>query len=134
MLREHGVVGKFVEFFKGMAALSRVDRATIANMRPSTARRGFFPVDRTLEYMHPTGREAEHVAGVEAYCRAQGLWYDSAEAEKAYTDVLRNLQHQAGRGWAEAPSGPCGPGRDARPLHRELHRPARSSRSRVGAG
>ena len=91
MLREHGVVGKFVEFFgAGMVALSLADRATIANMAPEYgATCGFFPVDdRTLEYMHLTGREAEHVAGVEAYCRAQGLWYDSAEAEKAYTDVL----------------------------------------------
>ena len=91
MLREHGVVGKFVEFFgAGMVALSLADRATIANMAPEYgATCGFFPVDdRTLEYMHLTGREAEHVAGVEAYCRAQGLWYDSADAEKSYTDVL----------------------------------------------
>jgi len=91
MLREHAVAGKFVQFFgAGMVALSLADRATIANMAPEYgATCGFFPVDdRTLEYMHLTGREAEHIAGVEAYCRAQGLWYDSAEAEKAYTDVL----------------------------------------------
>lgn len=91
ILREHGVVGKFVEFFgSGMVALSLADRATIANMAPEYgATCGFFPVDeRTLEYLHLTGREAEHVAGIEAYCRAQGLWYNSADAEKAYTDVL----------------------------------------------
>ena len=91
ILREHGVVGKFVEFFgSGMVVLSLADRATIANMAPEYgATCGFFPVDgRTLEYLNLTGREEEHVAGIEAYCRAQGLWYDSADPEKAYTDVL----------------------------------------------
>ena len=91
MLREHGVVGKFVEFFgQGMAALSLPDRATIANMAPEYgATCGFFPVDdNTLAYMRLSGREEEDVAGVEAYCRAQGLWYDSSSPEKSYTAVL----------------------------------------------
>ena len=91
MLREHGVVGKFVEFFgQGMAALSLPDRATIANMAPEYgATCGFFPVDdNTLEYMRLSGREDDDVASVEAYCKAQGLWYDSSSPEKSYTAVL----------------------------------------------
>ena len=91
ILREHGVVGKFVEFFgPGMVALSLADRATIANMAPEYgATCGFFPVDeRTLEYMRLTGREDDAIAGVEAYSRAQGLWYSSENPEKSYTDTL----------------------------------------------
>ncbi len=91
MLREHGVVGKFVEFFgQGMAALSLPDRATIANMAPEYgATCGFFPVDdNTLEYMRLSGRDDDDVASVEAYCKAQGLWYDSSSPEKSYTAVL----------------------------------------------
>ena len=91
MLREHGVVGKFVEFFgQGMAALSLPDRATIANMAPEYgATCGFFPVDdNTLAYMRLSGREDDDVASVEAYCKAQGLWYDSSSPEKSYTAVL----------------------------------------------
>ena len=91
MLREFGVVGKFVEFFgNGMSALSLADRATIANMAPEYgATCGFFPVDdRTLEYLRLTGREESHIQGVEAYCKAQGLWYSSSSNEKSYTDLL----------------------------------------------
>jgi aconitate hydratase len=91
MLREHGVVGKFVEFFgTGMAALTLADRATIANMAPEYgATCGFFPVDdRTLEYMRLTGRDESAIAGVEEYCKAQGLWYDISSAEKSYTSLL----------------------------------------------
>ena len=91
ILREHGVVGKFVEFFgPGMVALSLADRATIANMAPEYgATCGFFPVDeRTLEYMRLTGRDDDAIAGVEAYSRAQGLWYSSENSEKSYTDTL----------------------------------------------
>ena len=91
MLREHGVVGKFVEFFgQGMAALSLADRATIANMAPEYgATCGFFPVDeRTIEYLRLTGRNEEALAGVEAFSKAQGLWYNAGDAEKTYTDVL----------------------------------------------
>lgn len=91
MLREHGVVGKFVEFFgSGMKALSLADRATIANMAPEYgATCGFFPVDeRTLEYLRLTGRTDDAVAGVEAYAKAQGLWYNGDEPEKSYTAVL----------------------------------------------
>ena len=91
MLREQGVVGKFVEFFgQGMAALSLADRATIANMAPEYgATCGFFPVDeRTLEYLRLTGREDSAIEGVEAYSKAQGLWYSAGDEEKSYTDTL----------------------------------------------
>ena len=77
MLREKGVVGKFVEFYgRGMAALSLPDRATIANMAPEYgATCGFFPVDeRTLDYLRLSGREESHIQSVETYCKLQGLW------------------------------------------------------------
>ncbi len=91
MLRELGVVGKFVEFFgEGIKHLSLADRATIANMAPEYgATCGFFPVDeRTLEYLTLTGRDAASVQGVEAYSKAQGLWYDVGAPEKDYTNLL----------------------------------------------
>ena len=91
ILRNHGVVGKFVEFFgEGMVALSLADRATIANMAPEYgATCGFFPVDeRTMEYLRLTGREEESLQGVESFAKAQGLWYNSEDAEKSYTAVI----------------------------------------------
>ncbi len=91
MLREHGVVGKFVEFFgPGMVALTLADRATIANMAPEYgATCGFFPVDeRTLEYMRLSGRDTKAIEGVEAYSRAQGLWYSPGDEEKSYSATL----------------------------------------------
>ena len=91
ILRNHGVVGKFVEFFgEGMVALSLADRATIANMAPEYgATCGFFPVDeRTMEYLRLTGRDEEAVQGVESFAKAQGLWYNSEDAEKSYSAVL----------------------------------------------
>ena len=91
LLREQGVVGKFVEFFgQGMAALSLADRATIANMAPEYgATCGFFPVDeRTLEYLRLTGREDSAIEGVEAYSKAQGIWYSAGDKEKSYTATL----------------------------------------------
>ena len=91
ILREHGVVGKFVEFFgSGMAALTLPDRATIANMAPEYgATCGFFPVDEnTLAYMRLSGREEDAIASVETFCRAQGLWYDSSAPEKSYSATL----------------------------------------------
>ena len=90
MLREHGVVGKFVEFFgEGLANMPLANRATIANMAPEYgATMGFFPVDeRTLEYMHLTGRDESLIQTVEAYCKAQGLWRDERH-EVRYSDVL----------------------------------------------
>ena len=92
MLREHGVVSKFVEFFgEGMSALSLPDRATVANMAPEYgATCGFFPVDDvTLDYMRLSGRDEDDIDGVETYCRAQGLWYDPSEAPPEYSDMLQ---------------------------------------------
>ncbi len=90
MLREKGVVGKFVEFYgDGLATLPLADRATIANMAPEYgATCGFFPVDEeTLRYLTLTGRSEEQVALVEAYCKAQGLWRHAGD-EPVFTDTL----------------------------------------------
>ena len=91
MLRQHGVVGKFVEFFgDGLDALPLADRATIANMAPEYgATCGFFPIDReTINYLELSGRPPGSVALVEAYAKAQGLWRDAGSEEAAYTDTL----------------------------------------------
>lgn len=93
MLRAHGVVGKFVEFFgAGLRSLSLADRATIANMSPEYgATIGFFPVDeKTLDYLRLTGREESQVELVEAYLREQGLFVtaDELELEPEYTSTL----------------------------------------------
>ncbi|HJO03843.1 MAG TPA: aconitate hydratase AcnA [Acidobacteriota bacterium] len=90
MLRELGVVGKFVEFHgPGLASMPVANRATIANMAPEYgATCGFFPVDeRVLEYMWLTGRSQELIDTVEAYYRAQGLWRDDGRTI-TYTDEL----------------------------------------------
>jgi aconitate hydratase A / 2-methylisocitrate dehydratase len=90
MLRQKGVVGRFVEFYgPGVGALSVADRATIANMAPEYgATCGFFPVDaKTLEYMRLTGRSEAQVALTEAYAKAQGLWLDP-DVEPLFTDTL----------------------------------------------
>jgi aconitate hydratase len=89
MLRKKGVVGKFVEFYgPGLDTMSVEDRATIANMAPEYgATCGFFPVDRkTIEYLKATGRDAQRVALVEAYCKQQGLW--RTDEEPVFTDTL----------------------------------------------
>ena len=89
-LRKHGVVGKFVEFFgPALETLSLADRATIANMAPEYgATMGLFPVDdRTIDYLRLTGRD--NVAPlVEAYFRAQGLWYTATAREPNYSERL----------------------------------------------
>jgi aconitate hydratase len=90
ILRETGVVGKFVEYFgHGLAGLPLADRATIGNMSPEYgATCGFFPVDEeTLRYLRLTGRPAERVALVEAYCREQGLFHDPDETP-TYSQVV----------------------------------------------
>ncbi len=81
MLREHGVVGKFVEFYgPGLAEMPIANRATIANMAPEYgATIGFFPVDeQTLTYLRLTGRDEKAIETVEAYTRMQGMWRDDA--------------------------------------------------------
>ena len=90
MLRAHGAVGKFVEFYgEGVAAVPLANRATIGNMSPefgSTA--AIFPIDDvTVDYLRLTGRDEERIALVEAYARAQGLWHDPAR-EPVYSEYL----------------------------------------------
>ncbi len=90
-LRKHGVVGKFVEYFgPGLARMPLADRATIANMAPEYgATCGLFPMDaETLRYLALSGRSAERVALVEAYMRAQGLFYEEGARDPEYTDVI----------------------------------------------
>lgn len=90
MLREHGVVGKFVEFYgEGVAQVPLANRATIGNMSPefgSTA--AIFPIDQvTLDYLRLTGRDEERVTLVEAYAKEQGLWHDPS-FEPRYSEYL----------------------------------------------
>ncbi|MFT2792461.1 aconitate hydratase AcnA [Serratia sp. T13T92] len=90
MLRKHGVVGKFVEFYgDGLADLPLADRATIANMSPEFgATCGFFPVDDvTLGYLQLSGRSTEQIALVEAYAKAQGMWRNPGD-EPVFTSTL----------------------------------------------
>ena len=91
MLRERGVVGKFVEFHgAGLAGLPLADRATIGNMSPefgSTC--AIFPIDaETLRYLEFSGRPAEQIALVEAYAKEQGLWHDESSEEPTFSDTI----------------------------------------------
>lgn len=91
MLRELGVVGKFVEFYgEGLDHLTLADQATIANMAPEYgATCGFFPVDEeTLNYLRFTGREEHRVKLVEAYAKEQGMWRDSNSPDPEFTTTL----------------------------------------------
>ena len=91
MLRAQGVVGKFVEFYgPGLDHLSLEDQATIANMAPEYgATCGFFPIDTdTIAYLKATGREANRIALVEAYARAQGMWRASDTPDPSFTATL----------------------------------------------
>ncbi len=91
MLRRHGVVGKFVEFFgEGLDHLSLADRATLANMAPEYgATCGIFPIDdETLNYLRLTGRSDDELALVEAYAKEQGLFREPGQPEAAYTSVV----------------------------------------------
>ncbi|TDY02781.1 aconitate hydratase AcnA [Thiohalophilus thiocyanatoxydans] len=91
MLRAHGVVGKFVEFFgEGLEHLSLADRATIANMAPEYgATCGIFPIDgETLKYLRLTGRDQQQVDLVETYSREQGLFHEPGQPEAVYSSVL----------------------------------------------
>ncbi|CAG9297813.1 aconitate hydratase [Celerinatantimonas diazotrophica] len=88
MLRERGVVGKFVEFFgDGLAHLPLADRATIANMAPEYgATCGIFPIDaQTIEYLHLSGREEKQIQLIETYAKAQGLWREQGDAPAQYS-------------------------------------------------
>jgi len=91
MLRQKGVVGKFVEFFgDGLAAMPLADRATLGNMSPefgSTC--AIFPIDgQTLRYLELSGRDPAHIELIEAYARKQGLWREDGRPDALYTDTL----------------------------------------------
>jgi len=91
MLRRHGVVGKFVEFYgEGLSNMSLPDRATIANMSPEYgATMGFFPMDdEAMRYMRRTGREEEHVQLVERYMKEQGLYRTEETPDPEFSDTL----------------------------------------------
>ena len=91
MLRQKGVVGKFVEFFGGgLDHLSLADRATVSNMAPEYgATCGIFPIDtETMRYMRFTGRSESRLALVEAHAKTQGLWRDADTPEPIYTDTM----------------------------------------------
>ena len=91
MLRQKGVVGKFVEFYgAGLDELSLADRATIANMAPEYgATCGFFPIDQeTINYLRLTARDDDRVTLVETYAKAQGLWRDTNTPTPSFTDTL----------------------------------------------
>jgi aconitate hydratase len=124
ILRRHGVVGKFVEFFgEGLAGLTIADRATLSNMCPEYgATIAIFPIDAvTLDYLRLTGRDERRVGLVEAYAKAQGLFHDASTGAATYAETLdldlasiepciagpkrpqdRVSLKQAGRGFAEA--------------------------------
>jgi aconitate hydratase len=94
MLRKHGVVGKFVEFYgKGVAEVPLANRATLGNMSPefgSTA--AIFPIDEvTIDYLRMTGRSEEQLALVEAYAKVQGMWHDPAREPKYSEYIELNL-------------------------------------------
>ncbi len=91
MLRKHGVVGRFVEYYgPGLAALTLADRATLANMAPEYgATCGFFGIDdKTLDYLRLTGRTEENIALVEAYAKEQGFWLDPNGPEPVFSSTL----------------------------------------------
>ena len=91
MLRRHGVVGRFVEYFgPGIAELALADRATIGNMAPEYgATCGFFPIDaETIRYLTITARDPARVKLVEAYAKAQGLWRDANTPDPVFTDTI----------------------------------------------
>ncbi|UHQ21525.1 aconitate hydratase AcnA [Lysobacter sp. 5GHs7-4] len=91
MLRKHGVVGKFVEFYgDGLQHLPLADRATIANMAPEYgATCGIFPIDaEALTYLRLSGRDEAQIALVEAYAKAQGLWHEPDQAHATYSATL----------------------------------------------
>jgi aconitate hydratase len=91
MLRKHGVVGKFVEFYgPALDELSLADKATVANMAPEYgATCGFFPVDaEALKYLELTGRSRDDIALVEAYTKEQGLWRDADSPDPAFSSTL----------------------------------------------
>ena len=113
MLRERGVVSKFVEFFgPGLHTLGLADRATIGNMSPefgSTC--AIFPVDKeTLRYLEFTGRPTETIELVDAYSREQGMFHDEDSDDPTFSDTI-DLDLCIGRAVHRGPQAPAGPDR-----------------------
>ena len=111
MLRKHGVVGKFVEFYgPGVSALPLANRATIGNMSPEFGSTiAVFPIDEeTTKYLELTGRSEEQLTLVEAYAKEQGLWHDPS-AEPRFSEKLE-LDLADRRAVAGRPEAPAGPG------------------------
>ena len=110
ILRSHGVVEKFVEFYgEGLASMTVADRATIANMAPEYgATMGFFPVDdQTLAYLRLTGRDAKQIDLVERYCKEQGLWRQQRRRAEVHREAGAGSAHgDAQRGRPAAAAGP----------------------------
>ena len=126
MLRKHGVVGKFVEFYgDGVGAVPLANRATIGNMSPeygSTA--AIFPIDEvTIDYLRLTGRSEEQIALVEAYAKEQGLWHDAAaRARLLRVPRARPVHGRAVDRRPQAPAGPRARCRSRRPRSRHRSR------------
>lgn len=111
MLRQRGVVGKFVEFFgPGCQGLSLADRATVANMAPEYgATMGYFPIDeKTLEYLRLTGRDEAKVKLIEDYAKASGLYrlYDGSQPDPTYSGELLELDLSTVKACLSGPKRP----------------------------
>ena len=138
MLRKHGVVGKFVEFYgEGVSAVPLANRATIGNMSPeygSTV--AIFPIDdETVRYLRMTGRDDQQVALVEAYAKEQGLWHDPADGAGVQRDHrARPLDRRAVDRRAEAAAGPGVALRRQGQLPRGARRVRRGGRRRAVEG
>ncbi len=139
MLRKHGVVGKFVEFFgTGLSAMTLPDRATIANMAPEYgATMGFFPVDEeTLNYMRRTNRSEDLVQLVERYTKAQGLFRTDETPDPQFRDTLEldlgDVEPSALR--AEAAAGPAHARPDAAAVPRGAQASGQPARLRAERG
>ena len=132
LLRQHGVVGKFVEFYgPGVAAVPLANRATIGNMSPEYgATCAMFPIDEvTLDYLRFTGRDEDHIALVEAYAKEQGLFHRADGTEPVYSESIEldlSTVVPSHRRPVTAP-GPRRPRRLPRPFRRALGRPASSA-------
>ena len=140
MLREHGVVGKFVEFYgPGVSALPLANRATIGNMSPEFGSTiAVFPIDEeTTKYLKFTGRDDEQIALVEAYAKEQGLWHDP-DAEPRYSERLEldlaDVVPVAGRAQAAAGPGLAVRRQGGLPLRALRLRRRGRARGRVGQG
>ena len=130
MLRQHGVVGKFVEFYgDGLQHLPLADRATIGNMSPEYgATCAIFPIDaESLNYLRLSGRSEAQIALVEAYAKAQGLWHDAGQPARA-VQLDAGAGHGDGAAVAGRPQASAGPGAAAGDAGQQPRRDCRADR------